>query len=446
MHHNWIVQEWPAYAPRTMLQSWGFASMGFGVGGVLGAKLAAPDRPAVAVVGDGGFLLHAQRVATAVQYDIPAVWMVWNNGGYVSIRDQQRGYFGADREYATSFAPRATGRALPRRQRGDGARDGRRRRRRGAPGRPRRRARGGARLGPPDGARRARGPRGQAARARQLGPAAATASRSRRSAGTPIEPAASRPAAVGALTHGLAILDLYSADEPELGVGEMARRLGVHRSSASRLAAALSAAGYLRPAGARGRYALGGKLARLSGLVAPGAALADVATPVLRELVAKLGETGHIAALDGTEVMTTVVVDGWRSVRMHSTVGKRSPAHATAIGKVLLAALGDDEVRRRYGTAALERRTPATVASVGRAPGPAGRDARAAGARSTARSSSRACTASRPRCATTPGRWSRRPGISGPVDRITAETREDLAADVRAAAATISQRLGARAS
>ena len=109
VHHNWIVQEWPAYAPRTVLQSWGFASMGFGVAGVLGAKLAAPDRPAVAVVGDGGFLLMPSVVATAVQYDIPAVWVVWNNHGYVSIRDQQLGYFGADREYVTSFRHHASG-------------------------------------------------------------------------------------------------------------------------------------------------------------------------------------------------------------------------------------------------------------------------------------------------------------------------------------------------
>ena len=92
-----------------MLQSWGFASMGFGVAGVLGAKLAAPERPAVAVVGDGGFLLMPSAVATAVQYDIPAVWVVWNNDGYVSIRDQQLGYFGADREHATSFAHARTG-------------------------------------------------------------------------------------------------------------------------------------------------------------------------------------------------------------------------------------------------------------------------------------------------------------------------------------------------
>jgi acetolactate synthase-1/2/3 large subunit len=75
--------------------------MGFGVAGALGARLAAPGRPVVAVVGDGGFLMLPSAVATAVQYDLPAVWLVWNNGGFISIRDQQRAYFG--RDYATSF-------------------------------------------------------------------------------------------------------------------------------------------------------------------------------------------------------------------------------------------------------------------------------------------------------------------------------------------------------
>jgi acetolactate synthase-1/2/3 large subunit len=50
-------------------------------------------------------------VATAVQYDIPAVWIVWNNGGFVSIRDQQTAYYGAGREYATSFRHAASGEA-----------------------------------------------------------------------------------------------------------------------------------------------------------------------------------------------------------------------------------------------------------------------------------------------------------------------------------------------
>ncbi|MGH3319029.1 MAG: thiamine pyrophosphate-binding protein [Streptosporangiaceae bacterium] len=108
VHHNWIVQEWPTSPPRTLLQSWGFASMGFGVAGAIGARLAAPDTPVVSVVGDGGFLMLPSVVATAVEYDLPVVWLVWNNGGFVSIRDQQLGYFGAGRELATSFRTAAS--------------------------------------------------------------------------------------------------------------------------------------------------------------------------------------------------------------------------------------------------------------------------------------------------------------------------------------------------
>ena len=106
-HHNWIVQEWRPGGPGTLLQSWGFAAMGFGVAGVLGARLAAPSRPVAAVVGDGGFLMLPSAVATAVQYGLPAIWLVWNNGGFISIRDQQRGYFG--QELATSFRYAASG-------------------------------------------------------------------------------------------------------------------------------------------------------------------------------------------------------------------------------------------------------------------------------------------------------------------------------------------------
>ena len=109
VHHNWIVQEWPAYAPRTLLQSWGFASMGFGVAGALGAKLAAPGQAVVAVVGDGGFLLMPSVVATAVEHSIGVVWIVWNNRGFISIRDQQQAYFGAGRTLATDFLSIASG-------------------------------------------------------------------------------------------------------------------------------------------------------------------------------------------------------------------------------------------------------------------------------------------------------------------------------------------------
>jgi acetolactate synthase-1/2/3 large subunit len=108
VHHNWLVQRLKVRGPRSFLQSWGFGSMGFAVCGVVGAKVAAPERPTVAVCGDGGFLMAAHSVATAVEYHVPAVWVVWNNGGYVSIRDLQVGAFGP-RELATRFRDSRTG-------------------------------------------------------------------------------------------------------------------------------------------------------------------------------------------------------------------------------------------------------------------------------------------------------------------------------------------------
>lgn len=109
IHHNWLLQQFAAPPRGRLLQAWGFAAMGFGVGGVIGAKLASPGSPAVTVCGDGCFLMHANAVATAVEHDIPAVWVVWNNTGYGSIRGQQATFFGADREIATRFRRTATG-------------------------------------------------------------------------------------------------------------------------------------------------------------------------------------------------------------------------------------------------------------------------------------------------------------------------------------------------
>ena len=100
--HNWYMQFWNARKPQSMLNSWGFSGMGFGACGALGAKLAAPDRPVVAVTGDGCFTMVPHVLCTAVEYDIPVVWVIWNNFGWVSIRDIQLGMFGG-REYGTMF-------------------------------------------------------------------------------------------------------------------------------------------------------------------------------------------------------------------------------------------------------------------------------------------------------------------------------------------------------
>ncbi|MGA1296156.1 MAG: thiamine pyrophosphate-binding protein [Burkholderiaceae bacterium] len=102
VHHNWFMQFWKARRPQSMLNSWGYSSMGFGVCGILGAQLAAPDRVCVSVCGDGGFTMVPYVICTAVEYDLPCIWIVWNNFAWAAIRDIQMGMFGG-REIGTAF-------------------------------------------------------------------------------------------------------------------------------------------------------------------------------------------------------------------------------------------------------------------------------------------------------------------------------------------------------
>jgi len=170
---------------------------------------------------------------------------------------------------------------------------------------------------------------------------------------------------IGSLLHGLEILDMFERDRPEIGIGEMAQHLGLHRSTTSRLAATLAVAGYLEPAGEPGRYRLSGKLAALGELVAAEGDVRRAALPYLQDLVQSLGETGHLAVLEGTEAVTIEVVDGWQTVRMHSWVGKRSPAHCSSMGKALLAGLPAGEIDARYPQGRLEARTDRTITGTG---------------------------------------------------------------------------------
>ena len=95
--------------------------MGFGVSGILGAKLAAPDRVCVSICGDGGFTMTPHVLCTAVEYDIPCIWLIWNNFAWGAIRDIQYGLFDG-REHRHRVLQRREPRAVQSRFRGAGAR------------------------------------------------------------------------------------------------------------------------------------------------------------------------------------------------------------------------------------------------------------------------------------------------------------------------------------
>ncbi|MET3290579.1 UNVERIFIED_CONTAM: acetolactate synthase-1/2/3 large subunit [Brevibacillus sp. OAP136] len=89
-----VKQSFPVYEPRTYLTSGSFSSMGWAVPASLGAKLAQPERKVVCIVGDGDFMQSLPEIAVAVMHNIPVVFLVQNNMGYMSIRGGQRKIMG----------------------------------------------------------------------------------------------------------------------------------------------------------------------------------------------------------------------------------------------------------------------------------------------------------------------------------------------------------------
>lgn len=91
---NGMGQQFPVYTPGSVLTPGGYATMGFGAPAALGAKLACPDRVVVALVGDGGFGQNPAMLATAVESDIPVVWVVMNNYAFGTIAGLQKAHYG----------------------------------------------------------------------------------------------------------------------------------------------------------------------------------------------------------------------------------------------------------------------------------------------------------------------------------------------------------------
>lgn len=97
-----MSQQWVSYRPRTFISSGGFSTMGFALPAAIGARLAQPRAPVVAVEGDGSFMMNSVELSTAVQLQVPLVVVIFNNKGWVSIRDLQLRSF-RKRTIATEF-------------------------------------------------------------------------------------------------------------------------------------------------------------------------------------------------------------------------------------------------------------------------------------------------------------------------------------------------------
>ncbi len=140
---------------------------------------------------------------------------------------------------------------------------------------------------------------------------------------------------VQSLERALAIVNRLCHGQP-IGVTEFTRELALAKSTVHRLLSTLEQAGFVART-ADARYRLGMKLWEAGCAAIRGLSVRDAARPVMEVLANRTGETVHLSIWDQREAIYIDKVDGTNPIRLHSTIGGRAPAHATASGLALLA-------------------------------------------------------------------------------------------------------------
>lgn len=161
----------------------------------------------------------------------------------------------------------------------------------------------------------------------------------------------------------LQIFELVATRGPQT-FSEVVAALGLPASSTHNLLKTLASRRYLLLDPGDRRYRLGPRLWEVAQAYAANDPLPRLAQPIMDRVVARTGETVQLARLDGVENVYLAISESPQPMKLVSAVGKRLYAHATGLGKALLAGLSDDEVRRRFGRSELPRFTPNTISDL----------------------------------------------------------------------------------
>ena len=169
---------------------------------------------------------------------------------------------------------------------------------------------------------------------------------------------------VQSLDRGLAVIRAFGPDRERLSLSEVARATGMTRAAARRFLLTLVKLGYVRSDGRE--FSLRPRVLELGYAYLSGLALPEVAAPHMEELVARLHESSSISVLDGHHIVYVVRVPTKRIMTVAISVGTRFPAYATSMGRVLLAAMSQDDLDRYLAEAVLKPFTGRTVTDPGR--------------------------------------------------------------------------------
>ena len=257
---------------------------------------------------------------------------------------------------------------------------------------------------------------------------------------------------IRSVDRAVAILDLLAssagresgdhADFAGLSGAEVARDLGVHRSTALRLLGTLERHALVERDPRTAKYRLGRRLPQLARVVTGELDLRHVARPVCENLAASTGETVTLDVLDGDEIVPIEQSTGSTSFVSVNWLGRRTPVHCTASGKVILA-FAPEPIRQRLLARPLEPRTPRSIVDVAELEKQLSA-AREAGYARTFEELELGLDAIAAAVFSAEGDVLAAIDVSGPAHRLQAGGGSDLVGLTKEAAADLSRRLGFR--
>lgn len=159
----------------------------------------------------------------------------------------------------------------------------------------------------------------------------------------------------------LDIIELLTENQYGLRLSEISLKLGIPASSTHALIMTLLKRSYLERNGPYKTFKLGPKVLEIGSVYLQSIDVVEEAKPIMKDLVQSCNETINLAILKQTDIIYVAKEECSHSMRLISYVGKRLPAHATALGKVLLSEYPEQEVDSLYRGAVLEKLTPKTV-------------------------------------------------------------------------------------
>ncbi len=170
-----------------------------------------------------------------------------------------------------------------------------------------------------------------------------------------------RGAGLSSVRNAARLLCAFTPADRDIGVSELAARLGIAKSTVHRLLSTLMLEGLIDQDPSTGRYRLGLKLYELGTIVADHLDLHEVVSGPIDELRNRTGENVHVAILDGGEVVYVARRESPHTLRLFERVGHRNHAHCTSTGKVLLAFLPEPERAAILDRQPLVPHTPYTI-------------------------------------------------------------------------------------